>query len=432
MRQLNYNPRNTYWQYVFPLDAVEYRHVPDGSGGFSMVEQVFDREYLQGLVDNYAERMRISGAAGMPPQPAPISRLHVIESTLFGEEHSPLPFDALSTRDMERLGGVLDLHLHAPVDDGPPAHPAFGQIAAPYGLWVLCEWTFDGLWTVECGGLPMLSPTTGPYKPTSSPDALPGDSLLAVAAVDVPALDQIGCAMDRLPHSTFPSMWSPAPEYEDDAGVYMVSMMEPYRASIAAPGLVMRRKGSYSLGAVVARADNPPAPNEGQVDESEMKDLIASLLERIDALESAMTDPGATEDPEADVDTSAMADPIADDIEARAAAAETQALDAEVIGLVEQRRLLSANVGRYITARRAGDTDAAVACLGEYGAPVPVGTGVEPVTQRQEQQAQKAVSESDLLARALGNVNGNKRLQHAEFRRLKAEALRNGTTIERG
>ena len=431
MRQMHYNPRHTYWQYVFPLDAVEYRHVPDGNGGFSVVEQTFDREYLQGLVDNYGERMRISGAAGMPPQPAPISRLHVIEATLFGEEHAPLPFDALSTRDMERLGGVLDLYLHAPADGADAGLAAYGHTQAPFGLWALCEWTFDGLWTVECGGLPMLSPTTGPYKPTSSPEPMPGDSLLAIAAVDVPALDQIGCAIDRLPHSAFASLWSPAPEYSEDGEVYMVSMMGPYRASVAAPGMVMRRKGSYSLGAVVARADNPPAPNEGQVDESEMKDLIAALLERIEALEAAMTEPElGTED--GDSNTSAMADPVVDDIEARAAAAETQALNTEALGLVDQRRLLAANVRQYITARRSGDVDAAAACLGEYGAPVPAGTGIEPVTQRPEAQGAQSVSESDLLARALVNVNGNKRLQHAEFRRLKAEAVRNNITIERG
>ena len=479
---LTYDRHRTFWQFVFPLDGVEERVRPLPGGGTETVRTEFTREYLAQLVSNHFERMAASSADGMPPQPVPLSKLHSIEAAIFGEDHAPLPFCSLTTRDLERLGGVLDLHMHEPPaeDADLPTPPVTVDAKpVPFGLWALCEWTGEGMWLAESGAFPCLSPTTGPWSPTASAEPFPGDSLIAIALVDVPALDTIGCASDRLPHDAFPSVAAPLPEPEWHDWPQM-AFMSADRAQMAGAGAVVCRRGSYSLDAfagVRARGvtdeetydagsedavSDSQTPDEGvQMEETiaTMSDQLAGLVARMDALESRMAhEPEAPEQPEDAVDeepetrseatadaepagepetapdpVAAVTDEPAETIEARALRVEREALEADALALVKSRRILAGNVPAYIETRAKGED--ASGFLGSFGAPEPQGVNVvtdaDGVQTRSAQpdDGPKTVTLGELRTRALKEAGGNRVAASKITKRLRAEAQAEGITV---
>ncbi len=184
--RLRFSPDRTFWQFMFPLDGVEERVIRKG-GKSETVKLTYDRAYLVGQLEaNFKTRQRFQSQHGAPPQPLPVSIQHAIEERVYeGVDHE--------LSDLRRWGNVLDLYF----SEGSDEHPA--------GLWALVEWTPEGLEKVDAGTWNMLSPTTLRDLRVTSGDVIEGDSFIAIGVVDMPALDSIGSARDRLPWDAFAS-----------------------------------------------------------------------------------------------------------------------------------------------------------------------------------------------------------------------------------
>jgi len=176
-----FDPDRTFWQLLFPLGG---REVVERDGEPEVLD--YDAAFLGTLEANYRARVRLMMAHGMPPQPLLVSYHHAIERRAYLQED--VPAEAL-----DRAGGIYDLHAH--MDDSQPG--------IPRGLWGLTEWTWRAMSSIDDRTLHVLSPAVGPFKTLEMTEPLPGPSLLGMALVDLPAIEGIGTAQDRLPWWTF-------------------------------------------------------------------------------------------------------------------------------------------------------------------------------------------------------------------------------------
>ncbi len=373
--RLRFDPERTYWQFVFPLDAKEERFIRRGGKEERVVLQ-YDRDYLVGqLAANFKTRQRLQSTHGAPPQPLPVSIQHAIEERVYeGKDHD--------LGDLRRWGNVLDLYF----SEGADEHPA--------GLWALVEWTPEGLRQVESGSWNMLSPTTLRDLRVTAGDVIEGDNFIAIGVVDMPALDSIGSARDRLPWDAFGSNVAVAntenePEARKGAlrSRYFVGSVISRRAlHVAVQGDYRATEGHMSddptkrqdeeeevaIEAEAGPEDDGEPETRNPVTEAvaelisairqPMEDMAARLEERIsNALAARASEPAeesAEPQPEPEplpaVDASEVVQRAANEAHRASLTAVAKRAATEAQGLAAEGKLLAGNVATFVTRRIEG------------------------------------------------------------------------------
>lgn len=395
------------WYLLFPTGLQEkVREVSydetDSGDEYSMTARnvlvEWDAEVLQQLVTQTQELFAQSRRHGAGGQPLPVSLMHSIEERIWSGWYSG------DNEGLARVGNLFATHY----SDGVDGRPA--------GVYGLIEWSDKGRRAIDSREWVTLSPTTVEWLELRDGTRIDGDLIVAVALVDVPALDCIGTVYDGLPADAFPvSGW----EFEEDAGTPVERMSDIVSRAISrgftpstfkhAEGVVARSATSMrhcmkpkttapqkrqNEAATAAPASAPAASTEAvpesapatearNLDETQIGQMIADALKpiietmqglgsRLETVEKACG-PKPEENAEAEPDGDPEEDVTEEEIEAEARALVVSArkstlasAKAEAADLIEARRLNPGDAAEYLRRRvNGGDVDELVS-----GAPV--------------------------------------------------------------